>query len=117
MSLVELITVAVTAVGVLFTLLSSVGMVRMPDLYTRVHAVGKAGTLGIAGVLLGVAVSFADPLTAAKLIVLILFFFLTAPVAAHMLDRAAFLTGVRPLEGTAPNDLAGRYDPETRRLR
>lgn len=117
MSIIELITVAVTAVGVLFTLLASIGMLRMPDLYTRVHAVGKAGTLGIAGVLLGVAVYFADPLTAAKMIALILFFFLTAPVAAHMLDRAALLTGVRPLAGTAPDDLAGRYDPETRRLR
>lgn len=117
MSLTEMIALAVTAVGVLFTLLSSVGMIRMPDLYTRVHAVGKAGTLGIAGVLLGAAVYFADPLQALKLVVLVAFFFLTAPVAAHMLDRAAYLTGVRPIAATAPDDLAGRYDPETGRLR
>lgn len=117
MTPIEILAVALTAVGVIFTLLSSVGMIRMPDLYTRVHAVGKAGTLGVAGVLLGVAVAFADLLTAVKVLALIVFFFITAPVAVHMLDRAAFLTGVRPIAATSPNDLEGAYDGESKRLR
>ncbi|NNJ10750.1 monovalent cation/H(+) antiporter subunit G [Chloroflexales bacterium ZM16-3] len=117
MTVTELITVALTAIGVLFTLLASIGLVRMPDLYTRAHAVGKAGTLGIAGVLLGVAVAFGDLLTGLKMVALVAFFFLTAPVATHMLDRAAFLTGVRPIAATRPNDLEGGYDPESKRLR
>lgn len=116
MTIIELITVIFTAIGVLFILLASIGLVRMPDLYTRAHAVGKAGTLGIAGVLLGVAVAFADLLIGVKMIALVTFFFVTAPVATHMLDRAAFLTGVKPIDATSPNDLDGRYDRESRRL-
>jgi multicomponent Na+:H+ antiporter subunit G len=117
MSLLEIIAVAMTAGGVFFMLLSSVGLVRMPDLYTRVHTSGKAGTLGIAGILIGVAFLQSDLLTTAKMLALITFFLLTTPVAAHMLDRAAYLTGVKPMEGTAPDDLRGRYDRRSRRLR
>lgn len=119
MSLLEIITVLVTAAGVFFIVVSSVGLVRLPDLYTRVHAAGKAGTLGIVGVLMGVGIYYAAELNVGvvvRMLALIAFFFLTAPVAAHMLDRAAFLTGVKPMPGTTPNELAGRYDQETRRL-
>jgi multicomponent Na+:H+ antiporter subunit G len=118
MSLLELFTLIVLAIGVFFMAVASLGLIRLPDLYTRVHAAGKAGTLGIVGVLLGVGVyHLADALVVFKMLLLVAFFFLTAPVAAHMLDRAAFLTGVEPMDGTAPNDLAGRYDQETRQLR
>lgn len=119
MTLFEIGTLLVASLGVFFTMVSSLGLIRLPDLYTRVHAAGKAGTLGIVGVLLGVGIYYAGAQNVAivlRMLALIAFFFLTAPVAAHMLDRAAFLTGVKPIEGTRPNDLAGRYDPETRRL-
>lgn len=119
MTLVELVTVLLVTGGVFFIVVSSIGIVRLPDLYTRVHAAGKAGTLGVVGVLLGVGVYYGAGLNAAvvlRMIALIAFFFITGPVAAHLLKRAAFLTGVRPMAGTAPNELAGRYDPETRRL-
>lgn len=118
MTVLELVTVALLAVGVFFIAVSAVGLVRLPDLYTRVHAAGKAGTLGIVGVLLGVGVYYSTSLTVVvKMVAMIGFFFLTAPVAAHMIERAAFLTGVKPMEGTRPNELAGRYDPETRVLK
>ncbi len=117
MTLLEGLTLLIAAVGVFFIVVSSIGLVRMPDLYTRVHAVGKAGTLGIVGVLLAVGVYHLAKLSVVfEMFALIGFFFLTQPVAAHMLDRAAFLTGVPPMPGTAPNDLTERYDPETRRL-
>lgn len=119
MTPLEILTLLVTAAGVFFIVVSSIGLVRLPDLYTRVHAAGKAGTLGIVGVLLGVGIYYGAGLNLSavlRVVALIAFFFLTAPVAAHMLDRAAFLTGVPPMEGTQPNELAGRYDPETRRL-
>ncbi|WP_129633139.1 monovalent cation/H(+) antiporter subunit G [Candidatus Oscillochloris fontis] len=116
MSLIEIITVALTAMGVFFTLVSSIGLLRLKDIYTRGHAVGKAGTLGVIGILLGVAFTFGDVLTGLKLLALIAFFFLTAPVATHMLERAAFLDEVNPIAKTQPNDLEGRYDYETRRL-
>jgi multicomponent Na+:H+ antiporter subunit G len=117
MTLLEGITVLIIALGVFFMLLTSIGIMRLPDLYTRVHAAGKASTLGIAGVLVGVAIYSTDWLIAAKLLALIGFFLFTNPVAAHMLDRAAYLTGVKTMDGTYPDDLAGRYDTETGRLR
>ncbi len=117
MTALEIVTLLITLIGVFFVVVSSVGLVRLPDLYTRVHAGGKSGTLGIIGVLLGAGVFFLSDLRVVfKMLLLIAFFFITAPVAAHMLDRAALLTGVKPMEGTSPNELEGRYDPETRQL-
>ncbi len=116
MSIIEILTVGLTATGVFFTLVASIGLLRLPDIYTRSHAVGKAGTLGVIGILLGVAFTIGDLLTGLKLLALIIFFFLTAPVATHMLTRAAFLRGVQPVAKTQPNDLKGRYDEATRRL-
>lgn len=117
MTVLETLTFALCSVGVLFMVLSSVGILRFPDLYTRIHAAGKAGTLGIIGVLLGVGLYSADVLTAAKMVALIVFFLLTSPVAGHMLDRAAYLTRVETDPSTAVDDLEGRYDMETGRLR
>ncbi|EFO81725.1 monovalent cation/proton antiporter, MnhG/PhaG subunit [Oscillochloris trichoides DG-6] len=114
--MIEIITIGLTATGVFFTLIAAIGLLRLPDLYTRGHAVGKAGTLGVIGILLGVAFTIGDFVTGLKLLALIVFFFLTAPVATHMLERAAFLRGVQPIAKTQPNDLAGRYDEATRRL-
>lgn len=117
MTILEIITLLIATVGVLFLLLSSIGILRLPDLYTRMHAAGKSSTIGTIGVLIAVAFYFADLVIAGKMVALIIFLWLTAPVAAHMLDRAAFLTGVKPLVETKPNDLQGAYDVASRRLR
>ncbi|GAB4433714.1 MAG: monovalent cation/H(+) antiporter subunit G [Chloroflexi bacterium OHK40] len=114
MALNEWLTVLLCSVGVAFMLLSSVGVLRMPDLYTRIHAAGKAGTLGVIGVLLGVGLYYGDLLSAGKMVALIAFFLLTSPVAGHMIDRAAYLTGVKATPSTGPDDLQGRYDAEGR---
>jgi multicomponent Na+:H+ antiporter subunit G len=116
MSLIEIGTVILTLIGVVFMVLASIGVLRFPDIYTRMHAAGKSGTLGIIGVLLGIALFFANFLSAAKMIALIVFFLLTVPVAGHMLDRAAYLTGVATEPHTDQDDLDGRYDMETGRL-
>jgi multicomponent Na+:H+ antiporter subunit G len=92
--------------------LSTLGILRLPDFYTRSHAASKASTLGVSAFLLAVAVYRADLITGAKMVALIAFFFLTAPVAAHMLGRAAYLSGVRPDPATAPDEMRGAYDHE-----
>lgn len=117
MELKDVLTLIFATIGVVFILISAIGILKLPDLYTRVHASGKNGTLGIMGVLLGVAVHHGDLIAAAKMIALIAFFWLTAPVAAHMLDRAAYLTGVKRAPQTVQDDLAGKYDVEQGRLR
>ncbi len=117
MTFIEIITFGFALIGVSFMVLSSVGMLRMPDLYTRIHAAAKAGTVGVIGILLGVAVHSQDVLTAAKMLALIGFFLLTAPVASHMIDRAAYLTQVQATDQGVIDELEGRYDLETGQLR
>jgi multicomponent Na+:H+ antiporter subunit G len=80
-------------------------VLRFPDVYTRLHAAAKAGPVGAGFVLLAVAVAAFDAATALRAMVGIVFLILTAPVAAHLLARAAYLVGVAPDTLTKINDL------------
>ncbi len=80
--------------GAAFALLAGLGLVRMPDVYVRMHAATKAGTLGAGLVLAAVAVHFGDWAVILRVAAAIAFLLLTAPLAAHMLGRAAYRTGV-----------------------
>lgn len=75
--------------GAVFTLIASLGVIRLPDVLTRMHASTKAGTLGASLILAAAAVVFGDTSTVAKCVVAVLFLLLTAPVAAHMIGRAS----------------------------
>jgi multicomponent Na+:H+ antiporter subunit G len=113
----EWLTAALLAVGGAFMLIAAVGIVRMPDLFTRMQAGTKAGTLAIGCILLAVAVHFDDFGVGARAVLVIGFFVLTAPVAAHVIARAAYVVGVPLWEGTVRDELRGRYDPDTHELR
>ena len=93
--------------GALFMLLAAVGLVRLPDLYTRMSATSKAATLGASLVLLGAAVHFGTAAAAGKAVVIVAFLFLTAPVAAHAIGRAGYRRGSPLWEGTVTDELAG----------
>lgn len=82
--------------GALFGLFAAVGMLRMPDLYTRMHAASKAGTLGAGLMLVSIiVVSFDGPVLFRGLIG-IGFLLLTTPIAAHLLAKAAYTSGSTP---------------------
>ncbi len=86
----DLLCVTGLWIGVFFVFVASVGVLRMPDLYTRAHAAGKAGTLGKIGALVAVAAAFpGQPLALVKCLLLIFFLFITAPIGIHLLLRAA----------------------------
>ncbi len=95
-------------------LVAAVGLLRLPDLYTRMHAVTKAGTLGIGLVLVSAAVAFADVSVATRALAAFLFVLFTAPVSAHMLGRAGYLGGV-PLWGKTAFDRWGAEYEDLRR--
>lgn len=80
--------------GAVFALLASVGLLRMPDLYTRLQSVAKAGTLGAGCVLAAVAIHFGTIEIVTQALLVMLFLFLTTPVAAHMIARAGHMSGV-----------------------
>lgn len=96
--------------GTFFMLVAAIGLLRLPDLYTRMHAVTKAGTLGIGLVLVSAAVAFGDLSVAARALVALLFVLLTAPVAAHMIGRAGYVGGVSLWDGTVFDDWGAGYD-------
>lgn len=91
--------------GALLMLLAAIGVVRLPDVYSRMSATSKAATLGVALVLLGAAWHFGDWAVAGRALVTVVFLYLTAPVAAHRIGRAAYRSGVRPWSGTVANEL------------
>ncbi len=97
----ELIVSFFVVAGGVFCLAAGLGVLRLPDLLNRMHASTKAGTLGSGLILVAVAVAFAEGTVIARAVAAILFLLLTAPVAAHLIGRAAFRTGVPMVEHTA----------------
>jgi len=98
--------------GTFFSFIAAIGLVRFPDLYMRMGAATKAGTLGAGFNLLAVAAYFNDFEITTKVIAAIAFFILTAPVGAHMLGRAGYIIGVKMWPGTLRDDLKGKYQKE-----
>ncbi|MDF2230937.1 monovalent cation/H(+) antiporter subunit G [Albimonas sp. CAU 1670] len=95
----ELVTALLVLAGGGFALLGGLGMLRLPDVLIRMHASTKIGTLASALTLLGAAMHFGTAEVWIRAVAIILFLFLTAPIAAHMVGRAAYLTRV-PLWNT-----------------
>jgi len=76
--------------GAFFMLVAAIGILKLPDLYQRLHASSKAATLGVALLLLGAALHSSDMGVVARCFMAIVFFILTAPVGAHLITRAAY---------------------------
>jgi multicomponent Na+:H+ antiporter subunit G len=90
--------------GAIFTFLAAVGVVRLPDLYTRMHAASKAGAVGGGLILLVVAILSQDSAVAIRAIIGIIFLLLTTPVSAHLLAKASLSAGYKPWDRTAVDD-------------
>ncbi|MBW3600683.1 MAG: monovalent cation/H(+) antiporter subunit G [Planctomycetes bacterium] len=105
----EWITAALMTIGSIFALMAALGIVRLPDVYMRMHAASKSTTLGVGCILLSVAVHFGELGIASRAVLTIAFLLLTAPVAGHMIARAAYLTGVPQWDGAVVDELEGCY--------
>lgn len=94
--------------GTFFVVSSSIGIVRFPDIYTRLHAATKASTLGLAGILLGMFIFLyiQHNIISGKLLLALFFILLTNPVSGHMISRAAHRAGVKPLTKNRKDELA-----------
>lgn len=91
--------------GAIFSLLAAVGLLRLPDLYTRMHAAAKAGPVGAGLVFFAIAIASFDGPVILRAIAGFVFLLLTLPVSAHLLARAAYFAGYHPTEITFINDL------------
>ena len=96
--------------GATFSLLGAVGIARMPDLFTRLQAATKAGTLGVGFILAAAALHFGDTTAVIRGVLIISFLFLTAPIAAHVIARAAYATRVPLWDRTVIDELRTARD-------
>ncbi|OJF95903.1 monovalent cation/H(+) antiporter subunit G [Pararhizobium antarcticum] len=92
---VAVIVIVLLVAGSLFSLLAALGLVRFPDVYTRMHSASKAGTIGSGLLLLAAGIHALDGAILLRAIAGFFFFLLTAPVAAHLLAKAAHQAGER----------------------
>lgn len=85
----EVISSLFILAGVFFMLVATIGLLRLPDFYIRMSAITKGATLGLGLILLGIAIYFNQPGMLLKVLAVITFSFITAPVAAHVIGRTA----------------------------
>jgi multicomponent Na+:H+ antiporter subunit G len=101
----EIFTAALLLVGTLFMLVAALGVARMPDLFSRMQASAKAGTLGIACVVAAVGAHFAELGVSIRALVVVLVLVVTSPVSAQAIGWVAYRMGVPLWHGTRREDL------------
>ncbi len=108
-SIIDIVSGTILLIGSIFIFLSAAGLLKMPDFYMRTSVVTKSATLGVGLVLLGTSVFFHEVGVYARAALIIIFVYMTAPVASHIIGRAAFLDKVPLWKGTQFNHLEGKY--------
>lgn len=106
--IVMAITIVFACIGAFFFLVGTIGILRLPDFYTRTHAATKCDTLGAGSILLALAVYTGLKPDAFKILAIAGFILLTSPTAGHALARAAYKTGLVPWTRDSKEDGARR---------
>lgn len=108
---------ALALIGGVFSCLAGLGIVRMPDTITRMHAATKVSAFGSGMTLLAAAIHFGDPAIAARCVVAIALILLSTPIAAHLLARAARHSGAPQWERTTHDEYPTPEDDDAPRPR
>ncbi|MEZ5799194.1 MAG: monovalent cation/H(+) antiporter subunit G [Nitratireductor sp.] len=95
-------------VGSFFALTAALGLVRLPDVYSRMHAASKAGTMGSGLMMIALALVADDLATVTRAVAGLVFFLLTAPIAAHLLAKAAYSVGYKLWEKSVLDEMSDR---------
>ena len=94
--IVDILSWISIGIGAAFVMVGGLGLIRMPDLFTRLHTASVADSAGAGFILLGLMLQAGLSLTSFKLVLIFVFLVFTAPTAAHALAHAALLDGLRP---------------------
>ncbi|APX14101.1 monovalent cation/H(+) antiporter subunit G [Tateyamaria omphalii] len=94
--MIDLAAAILVFLGAAMTVAAGVGVIRLPDVFTRMHAATKVGTLGSGLVMAGAALHFAEPGIIVRCVLIVFFLLLTAPIGAHMIGRASLRLGINP---------------------
>jgi multicomponent Na+:H+ antiporter subunit G len=90
--------------GTAIFLLAVVGLLRLPDVYLRMHASSKGSTLGIALILLAVSIHYSTFSVILRAVMIVVFLYVTVPIATHIIAKAAYFSGISPWHGAAAED-------------
>jgi multicomponent Na+:H+ antiporter subunit G len=96
MNILNLLAIVFLVGGLFFFLSATVGLLRFPDFYTRLHATGKGDTLAVLLSLIGLAIYEGFSLVSLKIIFIAVFMFLAQPTATHAISRAGLKSGLKP---------------------
>ncbi|MEE4311580.1 MAG: monovalent cation/H(+) antiporter subunit G [candidate division KSB1 bacterium] len=114
--MIEIVASIFLIFGSIFMFLSALGILRFPDVFTRMHAATKAASFGSGLMLISVMLYIGGAGVIISALLTIVFIFMTAPVASHMIGRAAYFRGVRLWDKTVVDELKDRYDIEKHTL-
>lgn len=103
---------ALLVAGAFFVLVAGVALIRMPDFLLRMQGAAKAGTLGVGLIVLGVAVAYGTLGVFTRVALLIGFYLLTAPVAGHVISRAAYRSGIALWDRMVCDDFRAAVETE-----
>ena len=92
----DIITIVFMLAGYFFFTTATLGLLRFPDFFSRLHATGKGDTLAVLLQLVGLAVYHGWTITSVKIVLIAVFMFLAQPTSTHAISRAAFRCGVAP---------------------
>lgn len=107
--MMELLASVLIVSGAILALLAAIGLQRFDDVFARMHSATKPATLGLISILTGSGLMLPVPGALAKLLLVVLLQFITAPVAAHLVGRAAFRTREELSPNTEVSEEAARY--------
>lgn len=104
----ELVVAVFALLGMGFSLVTALGLIRLPDVYTRAHAASKSATLGVMSILIGVIIYFVteDGFFSSRVVLGILFVLITAPIGGHLIARAAYYSDVPLWKSSVRDDLS-----------
>lgn len=116
-TVIEVVVVVLVMTGTVMSLISSLGIIRLPDVYNRAHASTKSATLGILCILSGAFLYFffTHGVSSIRLLLGIVFVFLTAPVAGHLIIRSAHRSKVALADISVQDDLQDYFDSEQKK--
>ena len=116
--IINILIILLMSTGVIFSLVTALGLIRLPDVYTRTHAASKSSTLGVLCVLTAAFIHFwlVEGIFNTQMIIAIAFLFITAPVGGHLIGRAAYMSGIKVAEETVRDDMADALEEKKKKL-
>lgn len=114
--MIDIVIIIFSSLGTIFAMLAAVGLIRMPDTYLRISVNTKAATLGVGLLLAASAIYFGELAISSRVLAIIIFLFLTAPIGGHLLGRTGYISGNKLCDQTHIDELKGKYDKKTHEL-